>query len=159
FRRPMDHLRTHYFGRPAYRACVAGAAVCIVRIVTPRKPSSTHPTLICAECGPCGLRTRAPALLSQGLRTLTNRIVHVRLAEPDARRTLGSAIGKEAQGAKIMDDRPHIIVVEDEATQRRLLVDYLSRQNFRVSAVEGGSGLRKLVPRDRPALVLLDIGL
>ena len=58
-----------------------------------------------------------------------------------------------------MDHRPHIIVVEDEATQRRLLVDYLTRQNFRVSGVEGGTALRKLVERELPAIVLIDIGL
>jgi len=58
-----------------------------------------------------------------------------------------------------MEHRPYIVVVEDEATQRRLLVDYLARQNFRVSGVNGGAALRKLVERDRPALVLLDVGL
>jgi DNA-binding response OmpR family regulator len=58
-----------------------------------------------------------------------------------------------------MDHRPHIIVVEDETTQRRLLVDYLTRQNFRVSGVEGGTALRKLVERELPAVVLIDIGL
>src|SRR5262252_639052 len=58
-----------------------------------------------------------------------------------------------------MDQAPHIVVVEDEATQRQLLVDYLLRQNFRVDGVEGGAGLRRLVERELPALVLLDIGL
>jgi DNA-binding response OmpR family regulator len=58
-----------------------------------------------------------------------------------------------------MDHRPHIVVVEDEATQRRVLVDYLTRQNFRVSGVDGGSALRKLVERELPELVLLDVGL
>ena len=58
-----------------------------------------------------------------------------------------------------MDDRPHIVVVEDETTQRQLLVDYLSRQNFRVSGVDRGAALRKLVERELPAVVLLDIGL
>src|SRR5262249_3285131 len=58
-----------------------------------------------------------------------------------------------------MEPRPHIIVVEDEPAQRHLLVDYLARQNFRVSGVTGGAALRRLVERDRPALVLLDIGL
>ena len=55
-----------------------------------------------------------------------------------------------------MEHRPHIVVVEDEVTQRHLLVDYLARQNFRVSGVNGGAALRKLVERDRPALVLLE---
>jgi DNA-binding response OmpR family regulator len=62
-------------------------------------------------------------------------------------------------GSDSMDRRPHIVVVEDETTQRRLLVDYLTRQNFRVSGADGGTALRKLVEREMPALVLLDVGL
>ena len=58
-----------------------------------------------------------------------------------------------------MDKGHLIVVVEDEATQRRLLVDYLTRQNFRVSGADGGTALRKLVEREMPTLVLLDIGL
>ena len=58
-----------------------------------------------------------------------------------------------------MDHRPHIVVVEDEAAQRQLLVDYLGKQNFRVSAADGGGALRRLVERELPALVLLDVGL
>src|SRR5260370_10209403 len=58
-----------------------------------------------------------------------------------------------------MDQRQHIVVVEDEATQRELLVDYLGRQNFRVTGVDGGAALRRLVNQELPALVLLDVGL
>jgi DNA-binding response OmpR family regulator len=58
-----------------------------------------------------------------------------------------------------MDGRPHIVVVEDEPAQRHLLIEYLSKQNFRVSGADGGTALRRLVERDFPALVLLDIGL
>jgi DNA-binding response OmpR family regulator len=65
----------------------------------------------------------------------------------------------EGLKAQKMEPRPHIVVVEDEAAQRHLLVDYLARQNFRVSGVSGGTALRKLVQRDLPALVLLDVGL
>jgi hypothetical protein len=32
---------TGHFDYPAYRACVARAVICIVRIVTPRKPQDT----------------------------------------------------------------------------------------------------------------------
>jgi class 3 adenylate cyclase len=56
-------------------------------------------------------------------------------------------------------DRPHIVVVEDEAAQRQLLADYLAGQNFRVSAVDGGAGLHRLIEREVPALVLLEVGL
>jgi DNA-binding response OmpR family regulator len=58
-----------------------------------------------------------------------------------------------------MDHRPYIVVVEDESTQRSLLVDYLTRQKFRVSGADCGTALRGLVERDLPALVLLDVGL
>src|SRR5215472_17807179 len=52
-----------------------------------------------------------------------------------------------------------IVVVEDEAAQRQLLVDYLVRQNFRASGVDGGVALRRLVEHELPTLVLLDVGL
>ena len=58
-----------------------------------------------------------------------------------------------------MDHRPHIVVVEDETAQRQLLVNYLAKQNFRVSGADGGAALRRLVERELPQLVLLDIGL
>jgi two-component system phosphate regulon response regulator OmpR len=58
-----------------------------------------------------------------------------------------------------MDERPHIVVVEDETTQRQLLVDYLGRQNFRVDGVDSGGALRRVVERGLPALVTLDVGL
>jgi DNA-binding response OmpR family regulator len=58
-----------------------------------------------------------------------------------------------------LDLRPHIVVVEDEAAQRQLLTDYLARQNFRVSALGDGTALRRLVERELPALVMLDVGL
>src|SRR5215472_18512481 len=62
-------------------------------------------------------------------------------------------------GREKMDPRPHIVVVEDEATQRQLLADYLAGQNFGVSAVDCGAALHRLVEREPPALVLLDVGL
>ena len=64
-----------------------------------------------------------------------------------------------ASGGTAMAEPAHIVVVEDEATQRQLLVEYLGRQNFRVTGVEGGVALRRLCERELPALVLLDVGL
>jgi len=56
-------------------------------------------------------------------------------------------------------NQPYIVVVEDEATQRQLLLDYLGKHNFRVSGADGGAALRRLVQRELPSLVLLDVGL
>src|SRR5262249_36845646 len=58
-----------------------------------------------------------------------------------------------------MDHRPHIVVVEDEAAQRQLLINYLAKQNFRVRGADACAALRRLVERELPQLVLLDIGL
>ena len=58
-----------------------------------------------------------------------------------------------------MDPRSHIVVVEDETVQRQMLADYLARQNFRVSALGDGATLRRLVERELPSLVMLDVGL
>src|SRR5215469_8476568 len=61
--------------------------------------------------------------------------------------------------ARPVEIDPHIVVVEDEAMQRSLLVGYLSRQGYRVSAAESGSALRNLIEREIPDLVTLDVGL
>ena len=58
-----------------------------------------------------------------------------------------------------MDQKTHIVVVEDEPTQRQLLVDYLARQHFRVTGLGDGVALRQLVDSELPALVMLDVHL
>jgi DNA-binding response OmpR family regulator len=60
---------------------------------------------------------------------------------------------------KSKDIRPHVIVVEDEQFQRETLIDFLGENGFRASGVESGAALRKLVEKDPPALVLLDLRL
>ena len=57
------------------------------------------------------------------------------------------------------DQRPHVIVVEDEQFQRETLIDFLDENGYRASGVESGALLRKLVEKDPPALVLLDLRL
>jgi len=52
-----------------------------------------------------------------------------------------------------------ILVVEDEPTQRHLLVDYLVRQGFKAIGVADGAALRRTLQREELALVLLDVGL
>jgi two-component system phosphate regulon response regulator OmpR len=50
-------------------------------------------------------------------------------------------------------------VVEDEPFQREILIDYLGDNGYRASGIDSGAGLRKLVEKDPPALVLLDVRL
>jgi DNA-binding response OmpR family regulator len=50
-------------------------------------------------------------------------------------------------------------VVEDERFQRETLLDFLEASGYRASGVDGGVSLRKLVEKDPPALVLLDLRL
>lgn len=58
-----------------------------------------------------------------------------------------------------MTATPRILVVEDEATQRTMLVEYLTRQGFQVTGLTDGPALRRTMVSVRPALVLLDLGL
>jgi len=58
-----------------------------------------------------------------------------------------------------MDAGPHIVVVEDDVTQRELLAGYLARHGYRVTAVDNGAALRAIMARETPALVMLDVGL
>lgn len=67
--------------------------------------------------------------------------------------------GIPADKVRSMDSRKHIVVVEDEPAQRRMLVDALGRGGFRVSAVENGAAFRRLVEIDPPDLALFDVRL
>lgn len=55
--------------------------------------------------------------------------------------------------------KPYLLVVEDEATQRQILTEYLSRQSLRVKAVSNGALMREAIAQEVPHIVLLDIGL
>jgi len=58
-----------------------------------------------------------------------------------------------------MDSSKHIVVVEDEPTQRQMLIDSLERGGFRVTGVENGPAFRRVVDSDPPDLALLDVRL
>jgi two-component system OmpR family response regulator len=51
----------------------------------------------------------------------------------------------------------HIVVVDDNRDIRDLVARYLSQHDFRVTAVESGAALRKLVDKVSPDLIVLDI--
>ena len=54
---------------------------------------------------------------------------------------------------------PHVVVVDDDAAIRALLVDYLGENELRVSAVPGSADLLALLARDTVDLVVLDVRL
>ncbi len=56
-------------------------------------------------------------------------------------------------------DKPYLLVVEDEATQRQILTEYMSRQSLRVAAVSNGTLMREAIAQEVPRIVLLDVGL
>jgi class 3 adenylate cyclase len=58
-----------------------------------------------------------------------------------------------------MHQCPHIVVVEDDVAQRDLLVGYLARHGYRVTGIDSGRALRRLIEHEDPSLVMLDVGL
>ena len=58
-----------------------------------------------------------------------------------------------------MEDRPRIVVVEDERAMREMLVLALEREGYRVRALPTGAGLTDAVRNDDVSLVVLDVGL
>ncbi|MBF0371641.1 MAG: two-component system response regulator TorR [Magnetococcales bacterium] len=58
-----------------------------------------------------------------------------------------------------MKPKQHILVVEDEAVTRSMLVGYFQKAGFQVSEAENGHGLWKILHRGDVDLVLLDINL
>jgi two-component system phosphate regulon response regulator OmpR len=56
-------------------------------------------------------------------------------------------------------NKPYLLLVEDEATQRQVLTHYLSNNGFRVAAVSNGALMREALAAEMPQAVLLDIGL
>jgi len=53
--------------------------------------------------------------------------------------------------------RPHLLVVEDEQDLRDLLAHTLTREGFRLSAVESGEEAMELIAEAQPDMVLLDL--
>jgi two-component system OmpR family response regulator len=54
---------------------------------------------------------------------------------------------------------PHLLVVDDDAEITTLIQRYFCAQQFRVSAVHDGAGMRQALASDPVDLVLLDLGL
>ena len=54
---------------------------------------------------------------------------------------------------------PHILAVDDDATMRELISDYLAQNDLRVTAVADGNAMRAVIERDVVDLVVLDLKL
>lgn len=51
----------------------------------------------------------------------------------------------------------HILIVDDDPELRELLGDYLRKNGFRVTAVEGGPGMKTTLEHQRIDLIILDL--
>lgn len=58
-----------------------------------------------------------------------------------------------------MSRNPHIVVVDDEASTRDVVGDYLSLHGFKVSLCDGGASLRALLRQTSPDLIVLDLNM
>ena len=56
-----------------------------------------------------------------------------------------------------MDAGAHIIVVDDHGDIRDLVQQYLEQQGYRVTAVESGAALRRLLEKQAADLIVLDV--
>jgi DNA-binding response OmpR family regulator len=59
----------------------------------------------------------------------------------------------------VTNERPRIVIVEDERAMREMLVLALEREGYDIRALSNGAGLAALVGAWNADLVMLDIGL
>jgi two-component system, OmpR family, response regulator len=58
-----------------------------------------------------------------------------------------------------MTQSPHIAVVDDEASTREMVGEYLGTHGFQVSQCDGGASLRELIKKTLPDLIVLDLNM
>jgi DNA-binding response OmpR family regulator len=58
-----------------------------------------------------------------------------------------------------MTQNPHIAVVDDEASTRDMVGEYLTTHGFQVSQCDGGASLRELLKKTSPDLIVLDLNM
>jgi DNA-binding response OmpR family regulator len=58
-----------------------------------------------------------------------------------------------------MNQVPHIVVVDDEASTREMVGEYLSTHGFQVSQADGGASLRELLKKGPADLIVLDLNM
>jgi len=58
-----------------------------------------------------------------------------------------------------MNQVPHIVVVDDEASTREMVGEYLANHGFQVSQCDGGASLRELLKKGPADLIVLDLNM
>jgi len=58
-----------------------------------------------------------------------------------------------------MNQIPYIMVVDDEASTRAMVGDYLAMHGFRTTLCDGGSALRVAFEKEAPDLIVLDLNM
>jgi two-component system, OmpR family, response regulator len=58
-----------------------------------------------------------------------------------------------------MSQNPHIVVVDDEASTRDMVGEYLGTHGFQVSLCDGGPSLRELLKKTSADLIVLDLNM
>jgi len=58
-----------------------------------------------------------------------------------------------------MSHVPHIVVVDDEASTREMVGEYLSTHGFQVSQCDGGAALREVLKKAAADLIVLDLNM
>ncbi|MGQ7793322.1 response regulator [Faunimonas sp. B44] len=61
--------------------------------------------------------------------------------------------------AEAQEERPHILVVDDDPRIRQMLTRYFGDEGFRVGGAQGGAAMRSYLEEHVVDLVLLDLGL
>lgn len=67
---------------------------------------------------------------------------------------------REATSGRAMSDiRPHVLIVDDDAELRGMLGEYLANEQIDVDTAADGAAALRLLERQRPDLVLLDVSM
>ena len=63
----------------------------------------------------------------------------------------------DAKTRNPMNDRPHLLIVDDDREIRGLLAQYLEKHEFRTTAGADGKEMRRILERSHVDLVVLDL--